>query len=100
MLTRGRFALLAKALTLCRVALSRHRDNATVFCARDDFGGRPLSATPASVHDRFTETLSRARPEELAHDYLDREGGYPAGRVPTLVVTDWEKRRQADSPSN
>jgi Ti-type conjugative transfer relaxase TraA len=82
------------------VALSRHRDNATVFYARDDFGGRSLSATPASVHDRFTETLSRARPKELAHDYLEREVGSPTGRVAGLVVADWEKRRNADSPSN
>jgi Ti-type conjugative transfer relaxase TraA len=60
------------------VALSRHRDNATVFYATDDFGGRRPGATPESVHERFTETLSRARPKELAHDYLEREvGGTP-----------------------
>jgi Ti-type conjugative transfer relaxase TraA len=82
------------------VALSRHRDNATVFYASDDFGGRAPSATLASVHDRFTEALSRARPKELAHDYLEREIESPADRVSTLVVADWEKRRSADSPNN
>jgi Ti-type conjugative transfer relaxase TraA len=54
------------------VALSRHRDDATVFYATDDFGGRRLAATSEQVHARFTETLSRARPKELAHDYLER----------------------------
>jgi Ti-type conjugative transfer relaxase TraA len=53
------------------VALSRHRDDATLFYARDDFGGRSPSATPESTHERFMEILSRARPKELAHDYLD-----------------------------
>jgi Ti-type conjugative transfer relaxase TraA len=53
------------------VALSRHRDDATLFYARDDFGGRNPSATPERVRERFMETLSRARPKELAHDYLD-----------------------------
>jgi hypothetical protein len=54
------------------VALSRHREAATVFYASDDFGGRRPGTTPESVHERFTETLSRARPKELAHDYLER----------------------------
>jgi Ti-type conjugative transfer relaxase TraA len=76
------------------VALSRHRDNATVFYARDDFGGRHPKSTPESVRDRFMETLSRARPKELAHDYLEREVGSHADRVSTL------DRRDKDSPSN
>jgi Ti-type conjugative transfer relaxase TraA len=75
------------------VALSRHRDNATVFYARDDFGGRNPKSTPESVHDRFTETLSRARPKELAHDYLELESGSPADRISTLVPTDLEKNQ-------
>jgi Ti-type conjugative transfer relaxase TraA len=79
------------------VALSRHRDNATVFYARDDFGGRAPSATPESVHDRFTETLSRARPKELAHDYLERETGSEQGLVSSLVASQWEKERTAES---
>jgi hypothetical protein len=55
------------------VALSRHREAATVFYAGDDFGGRAPGATAESVKTRFTEALSRARPKELAHDYLERE---------------------------
>jgi Ti-type conjugative transfer relaxase TraA len=55
------------------VALSRHREAATVFYASDDFGGRAAGATAGSVKTRFTEALSRARPKELAHDYLERE---------------------------
>jgi hypothetical protein len=78
------------------VALSRHRDNATLFYARDDFGGRHPSATSESIRTRFVETLSRARPKELAHDYLEREVGSPADRVSALVVADWEKRRNAE----
>jgi Ti-type conjugative transfer relaxase TraA len=78
------------------VALSRHRDNATVFYARDDFGGRNPKSTPESVHDRFTETLSRARPKELAHDYLELESGSPAVRISTLVPTDEEKNQAND----
>jgi Ti-type conjugative transfer relaxase TraA len=90
------------------VALSRHRDNATVFYARDDFGGRAKGATPESVRDRFTETLSRARPKELAHDYLEREPGSEQALVSRLVVSQWEKERKtepnrsdaAQSPTN
>jgi hypothetical protein len=55
------------------VALSRHREAATVFYAGDDFGGRAADATAESVKARFTDALSRARPKELAHDYLERE---------------------------
>jgi Ti-type conjugative transfer relaxase TraA len=55
------------------VALSRHREGATVYYASDDFGGRTAGATAESVKARFTEALSRARPKELAHDYLERE---------------------------
>jgi Ti-type conjugative transfer relaxase TraA len=57
------------------VALSRHRQAASVFYAAEDFGApwarAPLSATEA--RQRFMQVLSRARPKELAHDYLDRE---------------------------
>jgi ATP-dependent exoDNAse (exonuclease V) alpha subunit len=77
------------------VALSRHRDNATVFYATDDFGGRSSSATEQPVKARFTETLSRARPKELAHDYLELEPGSAVDRVSNLVVAEWEKRRNA-----
>jgi hypothetical protein len=78
------------------VALSRHRDNATMFYARDDFGGRAHGATDDTVRQRFTDTLSRARPKELAHDYLEREPGSEQGLVSRLVVSQWEKERRAD----
>jgi Ti-type conjugative transfer relaxase TraA len=77
------------------VALSRHRDNANVFYARDDFGGRSLSATSETVREHFLETLSRARPKELAHDYLERDPGTESPRVSQLVVSQWEKERNA-----
>jgi Ti-type conjugative transfer relaxase TraA len=78
------------------VALSRHRDNANVFYAKDDFGGRSPSATDETVRQRFMDTLSRARPKELAHDYLEREPGSDAALVSRLVVSQWEKERKAD----
>lgn len=58
------------------VALSRHRDSTTVFYASEDFvppwrAGETLS--PPEARTRWLEVLSRARPKELAHDYLDRE---------------------------
>jgi Ti-type conjugative transfer relaxase TraA len=78
------------------VALSRHRDNATLFYARDDFGGRSPTATDETVRQRFMDTLSRARPKELAHDYLEREPGSDAALVSRLVVSQWEKERNAE----
>jgi hypothetical protein len=42
------------------------------------------------------ETLSRARPKELAHDYLERESGAESALVSSLVVSQWEKERKAD----
>jgi Ti-type conjugative transfer relaxase TraA len=55
------------------VALSRHRETATVFYARDDFGDRGGGLEPQDVQARFVEKLSRARTKDLAHDYLERE---------------------------
>jgi Ti-type conjugative transfer relaxase TraA len=78
------------------VALSRHRDNATLFYARDDFGGRAPTATDETVRQRFMDTLSRARPKELAHDYLERETGTDATLVSQLVVSQREKERNAE----
>jgi len=79
------------------VALSRHRDNATLFYARDDFGGRSPTATDETVRQRFMDTLSRARPKELAHDYLEREPESDAALVSRLVVSQWEKERNAEA---
>lgn len=52
------------------VALSRHRDNVTVFYGQDDFSPQ---WSRASAQDNFMATLSRAREKDLAHDYLDRD---------------------------
>jgi hypothetical protein len=43
------------------------------------------------------ETLSRARPKELAHDFLEREPGSEQGLVSSLVVNQWEKERTTES---
>ena len=69
------------------VSLSRHREQATVFYASDDFGGRAHHAAPDKVHDRFIDALSRARAQDLAHDYLDREVGGDPLVAPGLAVT-------------
>jgi Ti-type conjugative transfer relaxase TraA len=57
------------------VALSRHRESAQVLYSAEDFeppwGRQALSAQEA--RSRFFDVLSRARPKELAHDYLDRD---------------------------
>ena len=61
------------------VALSRHREDATVVYATEDFGTPPWSnepTTPETARQHFLNQLSRARPKELAHDYLEREDSY------------------------
>ena len=55
------------------VALSRHREAAAVFYAEEDF--QP-EWSRASAQENFKSLLSRARPKELAHDYL--QGDTPA----------------------
>ena len=56
------------------VALSRHREAATVFYAAEDFSGHAAgTASPLEVRDNFQGILSRARPKDLAHDYIERE---------------------------
>src|SRR5487761_21748 len=51
------------------VALSRHREEATVFYGREDFQG----LRRGTVEEGFKATLSRERLKALAHDYLERE---------------------------
>ena len=59
------------------VALSRHREAAAVFYGREDF---EPEWSRASAEKNFRNVLSRARPKELAHDYLERESlGESAG---------------------
>jgi Ti-type conjugative transfer relaxase TraA len=82
------------------VALSRHRESATVFYARDDFGGRAAGATAAAVKTRFTETLSRARPKELAHDYLEREPSAVDVSITDRVARDEPGRGRTLDPAS
>jgi ATP-dependent exoDNAse (exonuclease V) alpha subunit len=55
------------------VALSRHRETATMFYAVEDFAGHLAQNRMAhkEIHDEFAAALSRARPKDLAHDYLE-----------------------------
>jgi hypothetical protein len=84
----------------------RHDDDPNGFCkfgipyARDDFCGRSLSATPASVHDLFTETLSRARPKELAHDYLERDAKVDHHWSPTSSSSNGRRNAIHRLPAN
>ena len=60
------------------VALSRHREAATMFYGRDEFAagvGQGGTLDAAAARQKFAATLSRARPKELAHDYLESELG-------------------------
>lgn len=52
------------------VALSRHREAATLFYGKEDFRA---DWRRGPVEENFKAVLSRARPKELAHDYLERE---------------------------
>jgi hypothetical protein len=55
------------------VALSRHREAATVFYGAEDFHhAYTHEAGSERARERFFSTLSRPRPKELAHDYLER----------------------------
>jgi Ti-type conjugative transfer relaxase TraA len=80
---------------LSYVALSRHREAACLFYANDDFGGRS-GAPESEVRARFIAALSRARPKELAHDYLERKGLDEAGLVSSLLVQQWQKDRTTE----
>ena len=62
------------------VALSRHREEASVFYGREDFRGRR-----GTVEESFRATLSRERLKALAHDYLERE--------PANVIRDADRER-------
>jgi Ti-type conjugative transfer relaxase TraA len=53
------------------VGLSRHRESAALFYAREDFGGEGASSKQAREH--LTAALSRERAKDLAHDYLNVE---------------------------
>ena len=57
------------------VAMSRHREAATVFYAADDFGGRGGRLDETEVQARFVERLSRVQGKDLVHDYLHAPDG-------------------------
>ncbi len=60
------------------VALSRHRESAMLFYAHDEFAnprGQGAAPDPAEARQHLGYTLARARPKELAHDYLDVTSG-------------------------
>jgi Ti-type conjugative transfer relaxase TraA len=59
------------------VALSRHRDGAMLFWGREEFAGpegQGAQIDAVEAKRNFEAILSRSRPKELAHDYL--EGGW------------------------
>jgi Ti-type conjugative transfer relaxase TraA len=75
------------------VALSRHREAATLFYAQEDFAagvgqgvGQGGTLDSVAAREKFHATLSRARAKELAHDYLERDlgDGAEAPESPTL----------------
>jgi Ti-type conjugative transfer relaxase TraA len=61
------------------VALSRHREAATVFYASDDFGGRGGQLDEKQIQARFVDRLSRVQAKDLAHDYLEATPAGPGG---------------------
>jgi Ti-type conjugative transfer relaxase TraA len=66
------------------VALSRHRETAGLFYGREDF---EPSWSRASAQENLKSVLSRARPKELAHDYLERD---PAGESSVTIEQETE----------
>jgi Ti-type conjugative transfer relaxase TraA len=68
------------------VALSRHREAATVFYATDDFGGRGGRLSAEDIQGRFMDRLSRVQAKDLAHDYLEREGPAAPASSPDLTA--------------
>jgi Ti-type conjugative transfer relaxase TraA len=54
------------------VALTRHREAAAVFYGEDDFRRGEGHGASDAARETLHAVLSRARPKELAHDYLVR----------------------------
>ncbi len=65
------------------VALSRHRQSVALFYGLGDF--QPAWKPGVDPQENFKATLARARPKDLAHDYLERpedsDVGYHRPRV-------------------
>jgi hypothetical protein len=84
------------------VALSHHREDATVVYATEDFGPPPWSNEPTTseiARQNFLDQLSRARPKELAHDYLERDESYHYIDLRDLETQEPSWRRKAATPS-
>lgn len=78
------------------VGLSRHREAATMFYAAEDFAGKLGWKRVAhdELHNEVVAALSRARPKDLAHDYLEplMETDLTAARLaPERLTTDVRK---------
>ncbi len=81
------------------VALSRHREEANVFYAAEDFADSRTQEMPTAeeARQRFLNALSRARPKELAHDFLDPDPQMSRGAERPHAgssMTDIEARQQ------
>jgi len=73
------------------VAMSRHREAATMFYATDDFGGRGGRLDETQIQARFVERLSRVQAKDLAHDYLQPaavEAAAPSVAAPAAAGAD------------
>jgi len=82
------------------VALSRHKHAASVFYAAQDFKApwARRSLTPTEARERFLDVLSRARPKELVHDYLDREQAMSMAEIEAAqqrAAEEWREKQQA-----
>lgn len=80
------------------VALSRHRESATVFYAASDFGTGLLSDGDSleEAQRRMATALSRARAQDLIHDYLDRESLSADGPSRPVAGPDMTPRDMSD----
>ena len=76
--------------------LSRHRQAATMFYAAEGFGAHGAEPAPAGQgRAHLFEALSRARPKDLAHDYLERTLEIaPSGRAEHLTMADTDALQQ------
>lgn len=68
------------------VALSRHREAAALYYGRDDFTGGEGPDAEARARDHLYAVLGRARPKELAMDFLERTPDVPAREAPVQDV--------------
>ncbi len=71
------------------VALSRHRQAASLFYGIEDF--QPAWKPEVDPQDYFKATLARARPKYLAHDYLERSESGERGIHPVPSPTTPER---------